>query len=210
VCRDLACVVWTGPGVRMPHELLRVLTDRGLAPVQADSGFAALAELCVAERAGDADRTGPRSLLVLAGVEDPERVLAAIERFAPSARVWVYEPGASPPLRAHAVPGVPARPKNPGLTRADVDAAMRKPRAGAKLVRDVESDAAHRPSAVAELKLAPAPDPGPTTGHGRRDTVEEPKPNGTPPQPVSARDVLDDAELEMLLSGERPGEDQRR
>lgn len=211
--RDLACVVWTAPGAAVPADLGRVLRARGLSPKHAESGFTAFAEVCVAERSGDADERGVRSLLILAGVEDEHRVLAGLERFAPSARVWVFEPGANPPLRANVVSPVSVRAgkpdqTHPELTGEDLEAVTRRPR----VAGSVDASAQERPATVAELKLTPTPEPTPepqpepAPKHARRDVTQEPKPNGRPAPPVSARDVLDDAELEMLLSGERGGD----
>lgn len=172
------CVVWAaGPG-GVPSALEGVLVKRGLTPVGVRSGYGALAELCLAERAG------VRSALILCGVGEADRVLAAVERFAPSAVVWVFEAGANPPLRAivvkkeeKAVPAKAAAPRTngaAGASRGETDPLMR-------LVRE----------------------------NGLK--------NGRPPadrvvreRAVSARDILDDAELEMLLAGERPMEEHPR
>ena len=158
----------------MASALEAVLVRRGLSPLVVRSGHAALAELCVAQGAGE------RAALILCGVEGSERVLAAVERFAPRSVVWVYDEGANPPLRPVVekkktvpaeAPSVPARDVPAASTRNGVEPLLR-------IVRENG------------LK----PDKGPVDAPERA-------------RAVSARDILDDAELEMLLAGERPRED---
>jgi hypothetical protein len=175
------CVVWVdGPG-GVPSALERVLVSRGMEPVRVGSGHGALAELCVAERAGS------RSALILCGVGEADRVLGAVERFAPSAVVWVFEAGANPPLRALVVQAVKkeekAEPARGAAERTN----------GAAGASGVETDPLMRLVRENGLKNdRPAADPV------RRERA------------VSARDILDDAELEMLLAGERPMEEHPR
>ncbi len=99
------CVVWVGGPGGMPSALERVMVSRGLAPTVVGSGHAALAELCLAQRAG------VRSALILCGVGDADRVLTGVERFTPRAVVWVYEEGANPPLRPVVVQKAEASPE---------------------------------------------------------------------------------------------------
>lgn len=168
------CVVWVGGPGGVASALEAVLVRRGLSPLVVRSGHLALAELCVAQGAGE------RAALILCGVEGSERVLAAVERFAPLAVVWVYDEGANPPLRPVVekkktvpaeAPSVPARDVPAASARKGVDPLLR-------IVRENG------------LK----PDRGPADAPERA-------------RAVSARDILDDAELEMLLAGERPRED---
>lgn len=158
----------------MPPVLEAVLVRRGLAPLGVGSGHAALAELCVAQRAGE------RAALILCGVEGSERVLAAAERFAPRSVVWVYDEGANPPLHPVVERKKTVPVESPSVPARDVPAVP--PRNGVDpLLRIVRENG---------LK----PDRGPADAPERA-------------RAVSARDILDDAELEMLLAGERPRED---
>lgn len=172
------CVVWVdGPG-GVPSALEAVLVKRGLTPVRVGSGHGALAELCLAERAG------VRSALILCGVGEADRVLAGVERFAPSAVVWVFEAGANPPLRALVVRKEEKVERPKVSVPGETGAAMGTRNGVDPLMRLVRENG---------LKMdRPAADPI------RRERA------------VSARDILDDAELEMLLAGERPMEEHRR
>lgn len=174
-CHPARCVVWTEPGAPLPPDLDRVLRKRGMPPAHAPSPHLALAEVCLAQR------SGLRSALILAGVGDPARVLAAVERFAPLAVVWTFEAGANPPLRPFVPPNAPN-----GRERDTPPPAL------------VEGERRPTPAPVprTELKLGvPPPDPG----KGK-----------APSRTISARDVLDDDELEMLLAGEKAMEDRSR
>jgi hypothetical protein len=171
------CVVWVdGPG-GVPSALEAVLVKRGLTPVRVGSGHGALAELCMAERAG------VRSALILCGVGEADRVLAGVERFAPSAVVWVFDAGANPPLRALVVKK--EEKVGPAKSPERTNGAARAPRA--------ETDPLMRLVRENGLKNGV-----PTADRVVRERA------------VSARDILDDAELEMLLAGERPMEEHRR
>ena len=188
-------MVWTEPGGAIPPELSRVLAARGLPPAHADSPHAALSELCLAERAG------VRVALIVSDVSDTARLIAAAERFAPSAVVWIFQPGANPPLRPFVLPDEPDRP-------------ARAPAA--------PSRAAGKPRPGVEPKPQPAESPADRTPrNGSTPPIRLVRENGLKPdspqadairkdRPVSARDILDDAELEMLLAGERAMEDDPR
>lgn len=195
--RVARCVVWSPPGEGTPAALSRVLEKRGLGLVPTDSPCRALAELCLAERGGD------RVALIVTGDLEAGRMRQAVERFAPKAVVWVFQPCANPPLR----PIVVERKTRATTTVAEVRAAILADRAENGVARRPGAEVAAKPAGkpamqigrdvpedrpAPELKLAPGIDaPG-----------AEP-PRATPTKKVSARDVLDDAELEMLLAGER-------
>ncbi len=175
------CVVWVGqPGAdAVPSALERVLLSRGLVPVAVGSGHAALAELCVAQRAG------LRSALILCGVGDADRVLTGVERFTPLAVVWVYEEGANPPLRPVVVQRAEASPK------------------AGEPAKIAPGRPAYAPLNRAEPLMRLVRENGlkpdrPLVDSNRRERA------------ISARDILDDAELEMLLAGERPMEEHPR
>ncbi len=166
-------MVWTERSGVVPVRLEGVLHARGLIPVRVDSPHAALAELCLAQRAGS------KAVLIVCGVREVARLVAAVERFAPGAVVWVYEEGANPPLRPLVL-----TPKAPVPTDARTPPARpENGRPGARfpaLVR--ENGLKHPPGPVDAVRREP---------------------------PKSARDVLDDDELEMLLAGEKAMEDPR-
>lgn len=151
--------------------LERVLHARGLVPVRAESPHAALAELCLAQRAGS------KAALIVCGVREVARLVAAVERFAPGAVVWVYEDGANPPLRPLVLTLKAPAPQDTPPARPTT--AKKDPRFPA-LVR--ENGLKHAPGPVDAVRQGP---------------------------PKSARDVLDDDELEMLLAGEKAMEDPR-
>ncbi|MCC5822196.1 MAG: hypothetical protein LAT64_13975 [Phycisphaerales bacterium] len=176
------CVVWTDPSADLPDALARVLLARGLDPVHTRSPHNALAEVCLAEHAGR------RAVLILADAPDPERVLAAAERFAPGAVVWIYQPGANPPLRP--------------IVQITGPASVRTAQAD----RDESRNGHH------EEPKSPPPPPEPM--RPVRETTLKPVPAPADPirtdRPLSARDILDDDELEMLLAGEKAMEDDPR
>lgn len=182
------CVVWTSAGTTVPTDLADVLERRGLHPVHAPSPHLALAEICRSERAK------VRSALILVGIEDPARVLAAVERFAPSAVVWLFAPGANPPLRpvvSSLRPEIPAKARDQvAPAHAENLEAALTPRNGA-----VHSNGAKPDNG---LKLASPP----------VDAIRQGPPVVS--RTVSARDILNDAELEMLLAGEKAMEDRSR
>ncbi|MEM9372596.1 MAG: hypothetical protein AAGA55_03050 [Planctomycetota bacterium] len=211
--RRMTCVVWTQPGAGMPAKLMRVLRARGLEPVALDSGYVVLARLCLAERSEPGElAVGPRSLLIKADAPEPGRVLSAMERFAPSARVWIYEPGSNPPLRSHVLSPMVVDADKSGRTVPHQPHGPDEPVPSAGTTAPVsppaERPCAVGPASVAELKLT-APERSesqrPPAGHGRDAGSESGR-----AQTVTSRDVLDDEELEMLLAGERGREESRR
>lgn len=95
------CVVWHQSGAQSPRALVRALSSRGLRVETSGSAHEVLAIACAEQRRADEGRGG--MIVVLDGggreLDEQSRVLSAMERFCPMARVWVYEEGANPPLR---------------------------------------------------------------------------------------------------------------
>jgi len=91
-------VVWHPAGVGAPDALMMALVSRQLRVETSGSGHEVLAMGCVEQQRG-----GAGLIVVLDGrggeLAEQSRVLEAMERFCPSALVWVYEDGANPPLR---------------------------------------------------------------------------------------------------------------
>lgn len=184
-------MVWTDPGVAIPPELIRVLDARGLPPIHADSPHTALSELCLAER------VGVRVALIISGPADPARLVAAAERFAPSGVIWIFQPGANPPLRPFVL-SVRARPA--AARPAPVQQTARPVETAAKS-GDLPADRTPRNGSASPIRLV------------RENGLKPDSPQADPirkDRPISARDILDDAELEMLLAGERAMEDEPR
>ena len=93
--------MWHHRGVESPGALLRALSSRGLGSERgvetSGSGHEVLAIGCREQQKG-------RGLIVVldgggAELREQGRVIEGMERFCPSALVWVYEEGANPPLR---------------------------------------------------------------------------------------------------------------
>lgn len=186
------CVVWTEASGVVASALTRVLRARGMEPVAAGSAHAALAELCLAQRAG------VRSALIVSGVREVARVVSAVERFAPGAVVWIYEEGANPPLRplvlshrgseaSAAAPGGGGASDRPA--KAPAPKAVEDPKRNDPLMRLVRENGLKRADSAADSS-------------GQESIGRAPS--------VSSRDILNDAELEMLLSGEKAMEDRTR
>ena len=209
----------------MPLDLLAVLRKRGIDAIHVETSYEAIAGLCLAER--DAcDERRARSVLILAGIDDPARLQSAIERFAPSARIWLFDRSTTPPLRSFVPPAMKRvkatiEPKDQPTMRADSGPARTPevvpvPGSDAGL-HDRASMNGHGPSraassadSVTELKLASRP-PDRVIGDGPGGQGAAHAPDAAAKRPtVSARDVLEDAELEMLLAGERGTEGRGR
>ncbi|MEQ9207807.1 MAG: hypothetical protein RLN78_10605 [Phycisphaerales bacterium] len=90
--------MWHPVGVGAPGALVDALISRQLRVETSGSGHEVLAMGCVEQQRG-----GAGLIVVLDGrggeLAEQSRVLEAMERFCPSALVWVYEVGANPPLR---------------------------------------------------------------------------------------------------------------
>lgn len=174
----------------MPDALGRVLRARSVDPVHARSAHAAMAELCVAQHAGR------RAALILADPPDPARLLAAAERFAPGAVVWIYRPGANPPLR-------------PFVHTADPRPAEERPTRPEGRTNGVNTRHGRRQPGPESTPEPPPPPMRPV----RENTLKPAHPPADPTRtdrPLSARDILDDDELHMLLAGGPAKEDDPR
>tara|TARA_R110002167_G_scaffold83673_1_gene227090 strand:- start:9178 stop:9699 length:522 start_codon:yes stop_codon:yes gene_type:complete len=100
--------VWHPAGVGAPDALMMALVSRQLRVETSGSGHEVLAMGCVEQQKG-----GAGLIVVLDGrggeLAEQSRVLEAMERFCPSALVWVYEEGANPPLRGFVEKGRAAK-----------------------------------------------------------------------------------------------------
>ncbi len=106
------CVVWHAANLKAPRGLLAALESKGLELARAGDPYSALAQVLSASRA--------RQVVVLVIVEPSaharcDEVLAALDRFAPRAARWTYDPSQQPPLqlakpRAKAAPTAESRP----------------------------------------------------------------------------------------------------
>ena len=150
---------------------MRALARRDMQVVPCDDPHEAFARIC------NDSRLGRRAILVLTG-EEPrqlgERLMDAMERFAPDSVCWEHVPGANPPIR----PVV-------GTLGGAIDRVIEptpKP-------EPTESAPAERMKPAPALRLTPAP-------------AQAPKPSGN--GQVSAKDVLNADELDALLAGELP------
>jgi hypothetical protein len=95
------CVLWHARGRTPSAELLGALSRRRCTVRAVQSGFGAIAELCLLERALTTSSRHAVLLLVEPEMlEDRAMVLAAMRRYAPGSLAWIYEPGANNPLRA--------------------------------------------------------------------------------------------------------------
>lgn len=166
------CIVWH-PGDRPPTPaLLRALRNKGMTLIDADDPHTAFASVRVAAR------VARRAILVLdtrEALHDCDRVLGALERFAPAVICWAYVPGANPPLVPLVQPkkGIsPPPPRTAGVSAAPLRLVGRPQNS-----ESPESD---------DLR----PEPVKPTGVPR------------PIQPLNARDVLDPDELDALLASE--------
>ena len=89
------CILWHASTDSPSASLIRVLARRGFSVIETTSGHTAFAAAC---RCLESAR---RVVLVLDGREQlhqVDRVLDAIERFAPSLICWEHRSGANPPM----------------------------------------------------------------------------------------------------------------
>ncbi len=132
------CVIWHRAGAKAPAALVRALSSRGLRVETSGSAHEVLAIGCAQQQRADGGRVGGVGgggvIVVLDGggseLDQQSRVLSALERFCPLARVWVYEEGANPPLR--------------GFVDSSKDAA--EPKAAAEVQERAERQRSERPS----------------------------------------------------------------
>lgn len=168
------CVVLHARGIGADPSLVRALSRRNMHVVACDDAHESFARVC-----NDA-QGGHSSILVLDG-DDPrslgERLIDAMERFAPRAVCWEHTPGANPPIR----PVV-------GTLGSAIDRAI-EPQEREPEKADPEPDLVGPAPA---LRLAPAPEQAPKPTSGGH---------------VSAKDVLNADELDALLAGEMPNKD---
>ncbi len=123
------CVIWHRAGAKAPAALVRALSSRGLRVETSGSAHEVLAIGCAQQQRADGG-----VIVVLDGggseLDEQSRVLGAMERFCPLARVWVYEEGANPPLRGF----------------VDMDKDVAEPKAAAEVQQRVETQKSERPS----------------------------------------------------------------
>jgi hypothetical protein len=101
------CVLWHAPGVALPSDLVISLERRGVRLSSCTSAYAAIAQVCLHERANDerTDDPAQRESLVLVLVTpkqlaQPAEVVDAMRRYASRTACWWYDPSANPRLRA--------------------------------------------------------------------------------------------------------------
>ena len=166
------CVVLHPQGENPDSGLVRALGRRDMQVVACDDAHESFARVC-----NDA-KTGRSCILVLDG-EEPrsmgDRLMDAMERFAPAGVCWEHAPGANPPIR----PVV-------GTLGGAIDRAI-EPAPAPEPVEPAPFIEPAGPSPA--LRLAPAPEQSP-----------KPSPGGH----VSAKDVLNADELDALLASELP------
>jgi len=177
------CVVWRAASAPIPSELLKALERRSIRPRVVTRGLAALAEVCVLRRASEDDRPGLLMLVSPESLPEVWRVIGAVERYGGETRVWMFEPGANPPLRK--------------VVEQDVE--RWKPAPAHERGPGPEPKLAVGDSAGPALRLGPSSDEAGPVGvggdeemEGREDALELPGGPGS---------VLTDEELSMLLEG---------
>ncbi|TVQ61079.1 MAG: hypothetical protein EA378_09510 [Phycisphaerales bacterium] len=186
--RRVRCVVLHPPGEGVPEALGRALSMRSIEVTPTPEAYEAMGRLTAWGRAAP---EGPTALLVVRGeacIEAGELVEAAA-RYAPHTVCWVYEPGASEPLRAITPPEAArwGEPRKPGA--ATPPTAARPPREAASLRL-----AGTAPEATSPGKT------GSETTLIRDDSTFEGEPGD-----LSGRTLLTDEELAMLLADDDEG-----
>jgi hypothetical protein len=89
------CILWHAPAKEPSASLVSALSSRGLAVMPTSSPHTALAGACQAAKAAK------RVVLVLdhrESLAELDRVLLALDRFAPSVICWEHRHGANPPM----------------------------------------------------------------------------------------------------------------
>lgn len=167
------CILWCAPGHAPSPSLISALTNKGMLITLVHSEHAAFASAC---------RCAPlarRTVIVLDTRElltGVDRVLSALERFAPGVICWAYRHGANPPM----IPVV----QHPGASDRAQGAAGVVPKPGV----GTRSGPA--------LRL---------TGQGEPGTRGADRMRARTGGAINARDVLDADELDALLGGEARG-----
>jgi hypothetical protein len=192
-----------------PPDLARALDHKGISTTRADTPEIALALLVRAHR--DANRSGRRGPIILVAVapdalgEAADRLLRCVTLYAPHAVAWRFDQHRSPQLSAwRPTPPKPVVVTQPAPAPASTPATTQPPRPSVeprlRLVGEQSFRAPPPPPGTAffagpGIPLAPGTrrpsDAGPANGSGQESDAE------SPPPPVS------DAEMSMLLSGER-------
>ncbi|MCP3903500.1 MAG: hypothetical protein GY715_07665 [Planctomycetes bacterium] len=130
--RNAGCIVLAPPDTAAGDDILEgLLRDRGYASRTLHDPLAAMVELCLMDRAhetgaawGHASRVEPALVIVPPGDDDACRaardLVAAVQRYLPRPRVWMYTAGALAPLVGRTTPS-PAisAPPPPPPSRAD-------------------------------------------------------------------------------------------
>ncbi len=122
-------------GVEVDPELFAALDRRDLAITKCEAELVAFAYLCRHAQQGVSDtRQGKRGeglILLLVQplrLEDPAALVHAVERYAPHAAIWMFDPSSSPRLRAVKVDDVVAwSAAPPPPTRISIDRHSRTP-----------------------------------------------------------------------------------
>ncbi len=183
-------------GTSPPTPLLEALRRHSIEPLRCESPFIAFARLCELSAANPGV---PIALLLVQPERLPEgeALRTASERYTPGVTCWVYDESGRPRLRAAPPP------------RARVETPPRHEPAGeARLAAKATKPARPRPAPRLRLVEADAPDlgivdPGQDLAHGANpDAPAGVGPNAGVPQ--SARSILTDDELEMLMAPELP------
>lgn len=106
-----------GMGVEAaPPELIASLERRGVETIRATGVYGAMAELCLAARAGAA--TPALVVVEPARIEGVERLVSAAGRYAPGAPIWRYDAGGEPRLRSYFAGAQPSKEAgDPGVVR---------------------------------------------------------------------------------------------
>ena len=167
------CILWHAEDVVPGEPLIRALSKRGLSVMPTASLHTAFAVACRCAK------TAKRVVIVLDDRESlvgVDRLLDALDRFAPSVICWEHRPNANPPMLpvVRETPSIPSKPEpRPAAERttagANTDAKLR-------LVCEEESGT--------QSPTVSLPDSFSQKG------------------PISSRDVLDADELDALLAGE--------
>ncbi len=188
-------------GAAPPAALLEALRRHSIEPLRCESPFVAFARLCELSAASPGV---PVALLLVQPERLPEgdALRIASERYTPSATCWVYDESGKPRLRA----APPVRPRTNVAPRHEKTGSAQLPAAPkperpkpAPRLRLVESDGPAREPDMGLVgpgdDLAPISGANPDTPTGVGTSAGVPR---------SARSILTDDELEMLMAPELP------
>lgn len=179
--QDQVCVLWHPESGSPSPALVKVMGKRGFSIAPVSSQHLAFAAMCKYAK------SSRRVVLVLDArgeLVGVDRVLDAMERFAPSAICWQHTEGANPPIiplvRTERKQAEPVKERTDSHTAGQSDPELR-------LVG--KEQAQEKPSA---------------------NQIIKPTVLSTPSQPLNTRDVLDADELDALLAGELGDERKRK